>query len=168
MSNKIEELEPELQGLALALLQNGARAGLLLRITQTRRTFAEQQEIYDEGRALPGEPCHHFGEQQPRAVGTCKQHPLGATVTAAGPGWSWHNYGRAFDVCENDNTPYDAGRPGHLDDDNFWEKVGGLGESLGLEWGGRWKHPDRPHFEYHPGLTLVTARMLAKAAGLLA
>lgn len=28
-----------------------------------------------------------------------------------------------------------------------YEEVGALGETLGLIWGGRWKKPDRPHFQ---------------------
>jgi len=28
-----------------------------------------------------------------------------------------------------------------------WVTLGKLGESLGLEWGGRWKTPDLPHFQ---------------------
>jgi len=28
-----------------------------------------------------------------------------------------------------------------------WVTLGKLGESLGLEWGGRWSKPDRPHFQ---------------------
>jgi peptidoglycan L-alanyl-D-glutamate endopeptidase CwlK len=30
-----------------------------------------------------------------------------------------------------------------------WEKLGALGESLGFDWGGRWKQRDCPHFEWH-------------------
>ena len=26
-----------------------------------------------------------------------------------------------------------------------------IGESLGLEWGGRWKFVDEPHFQYNEG-----------------
>lgn len=34
----------------------------------------------------------------------------------------------------------------------LWIKIGEVGESLGLKWGGRWDlHPDPSHFEYvHP------------------
>lgn len=33
-------------------------------------------------------------------------------------------------------------------DEILWGKVGALGESVGLEWGGRWaRFPDRPHFQ---------------------
>jgi hypothetical protein len=32
------------------------------------------------------------------------------------------------------------------------------GEEFGLEWGGNWKFPDRPHFENRAGLSLAQWR----------
>lgn len=32
--------------------------------------------------------------------------------------------------------------------DPVWEKIGRIGEKLGLKWGGRWKVKDLGHFEY--------------------
>ena len=29
-----------------------------------------------------------------------------------------------------------------------WEEMGKIGESYGLEWGGRWEQKDLPHFQY--------------------
>lgn len=69
----------------------------------------------------------------------------GAIVTNAKCGESLHNYGVAFDICFNTTTPYSGP----------WERVGAIGESLGLEWGGRWaSFPDRPHFQLMFGCTL--------------
>ena len=31
--------------------------------------------------------------------------------------------------------------------DPVWQKIGAIGESLGLRWGGRWKQRDMGHFE---------------------
>ncbi len=72
----------------------------------------------------------------------------GAIVTNAQPGESWHNFRRAFDIAFRGEKPYVGP----------WERVGRLGELIGLAWGGRWKKPDRPHFEYAGGLTLAQAR----------
>lgn len=33
-------------------------------------------------------------------------------------------------------------------DDPIWQKIGVIGESLGLRWGGRWKVKDMGHLEY--------------------
>jgi hypothetical protein len=32
--------------------------------------------------------------------------------------------------------------------DPIWMKIGAIGESIGLRWGGRWKQADMGHFEY--------------------
>lgn len=138
MSSRVEDLEPDVQHMALTCLQLCAHSGLPLKITQTRRTWPEQQAIWDQGRKTPG-----------------------SIVTHSPPGYSWHNFGRAFDVAFVGAHPYDPGLPGVADDDPIWEKVGAIGESVGLEWGGRWKHPDRPHFEHHGGQTLMARRLQA-------
>jgi peptidoglycan L-alanyl-D-glutamate endopeptidase CwlK len=52
-----------------------------------------------------------------------------------------HNWGVAFDICRADGKdPYD-------DSDGYFSKVGKVGKSLGLEWGGDWKFKDKPHFQ---------------------
>lgn len=69
----------------------------------------------------------------------------GSIVTNAKGGQSLHNYGVAFDVCFASPTPYVGD----------WELVGRLGESIGLEWGGRWTGlVDKPHFQLMHGYTL--------------
>jgi hypothetical protein len=30
----------------------------------------------------------------------------------------------------------------------LWDQIGAIGEAQGLKWGGRFTHPDRPHFEF--------------------
>jgi len=57
-----------------------------------------------------------------------------------------HGSGLAFDVCQNIR--------GKEWDISFFNKIGKIGVSLGLEWGGNWKSfVDRPHFQYVQGLT---------------
>lgn len=69
----------------------------------------------------------------------------GNIVTNAKCGQSLHNYGVAFDVAFKSATPYVGN----------WEKIGKIGESLGLEWGNRWENfPDKPHFQLMLGYTL--------------
>lgn len=135
-SRKIEDLEPVTQQKVLALLQRCAREGILLKVTSTYRTWAEQAEIYAQGRTKPGKK-----------------------VTNAPPGYSWHNFRRAADLADIDASPFDLGNPGLQDDDPIWEKIGDHAEAVGLEWGGRWKTPDRPHVEDHGGMTLAEARI---------
>lgn len=98
------------------------RRGIYLRVTQTLRTFEEQDALYQLGRTRPGKK-----------------------VTNARAGSSWHNYGLAYDVVILDKD----GKANWNTLDVNWKTVGILGESFGLEWGGRWeKFKDYPHFEY--------------------
>lgn len=100
------------------------------------RTYAEQAELYAQGRTKPG-----------------------GKVTNAEPGFSWHNFGTAWDF-----VVFDAkGEP-------QWESVqmdrcGRIAEEMGLVWGGSWQRfPDTPHIQLDPDYTLAQARNM-KAAG---
>lgn len=68
----------------------------------------------------------------------------GKIVTNAKSGTSMHEFRVAFDVCIN--------KKGHAYDVDLLKKVGKIGESLGLTWGGSWREfKDMPHFEFtHP------------------
>ena len=68
----------------------------------------------------------------------------GRIVTYAKANQSLHNFKCAIDVVDK-KKGYDID----------WNKLGKIGESCGLEWGGRWTKPvDKPHFQYTGGLTL--------------
>lgn len=59
-----------------------------------------------------------------------------------------HGFGLAFDV-----VPIVNGKA-IWDNQGMWNKIGTLGKSLGLTWGGDWKSIiDKPHFEYTQGLS---------------
>lgn len=128
MSRKLTDLIPEVRVKAEAFLVEAIARGYPLLVTQTWRTAAEQAAIYAQGRTVPGK-----------------------IVTNAPPGYSWHEFGRAFDVV------FKQGARG-ITYDGPWELLGDLGEDLGLEWGGRWRKPDRPHFQ-DLTLTLRQARV---------
>lgn len=82
---------------------------------------------------------------------------MGGKYTNSAGGRSKHQYGLAVDV-----VPMVNGKP-QWDNQVLWKKVGVIGETLGLRWGGRWKKPyDPAHFEWTGGLT--TSHL---AAGLL-
>lgn len=70
----------------------------------------------------------------------------GGIVTNCRPGQSPHEYRVAFDFCMS--------APGHTWDTAMMDKVGAIGEKLGLTWGGHFKSlVDKPHFQYNGGLT---------------
>jgi peptidoglycan L-alanyl-D-glutamate endopeptidase CwlK len=110
--------------------------GVLLLVVQAKRTNEEQAVLYAKGRTAPG-----------------------GKVTNARPGYSWHNFGRAYDVVvvEDGNIVWEGPK---------YKKAGEIGKSLGLVWGGDFKgvRGDLGHFEYHPGLTLAGARSEAGLA----
>lgn len=78
----------------------------------------------------------------------------GKIVTRARAWQSWHQTRRAFDVCFSAPDPFGESNP--------WQILGQTGEMFGLEWGGRWTHPDRPHFQLTEGLTLAQAAQQEK------
>lgn len=126
----IAKLHSSIQPKARALLVAAEAEGIVLHVTQGLRTNEEQARLFAKGRTAPG--------------------PI---VTHARPGTSWHNYGLAFDVAiiihDHDAWPNDV---------PLWHRIGALGKAQGLDWGGDFKSfVDRPHFEYHPGLTLNDA-----------
>jgi peptidoglycan LD-endopeptidase CwlK len=86
------------------------------------RTFDEQDALYAKGRTTPG-----------------------PKVTNAKAGYSNHNFGLAIDigVFSKDGKKYHGEHP-------LYTELGPLGESLGLEWGGRWKFRDEPHYQFRP------------------
>lgn len=71
---------------------------------------------------------------------------------AKGVSWTTHSKhldGDAIDICPF--ATYDAHGPDKLlwdGRDPVWQRLGLLGEALGLRWGGRWSTPDLGHFEY--------------------
>ena len=64
----------------------------------------------------------------------------GQIVTNLKGGQGIHETGQAFDII-----PVNGGYAAPL---ATWDKIGSIGEGLGLEWGGNWKSfKDRPHFQ---------------------
>lgn len=104
-------------------LVRARQEGMAMQMDLVYRTFAHQDQLYAQGRTEPGQ-----------------------RVTGARGGQSWHNYGLGADVVFS--TP--QGQPSWPENGN-WTRYGEIAEDQGLTWGGRWRSPDRPHVEYHPG-----------------
>lgn len=121
MSRNINELHPELQSKISKLIDKCADKGLKIGIGECVRTVAEQDALYAKGRTAPG----------------------GIVTNAKGSTYSsMHQWGIAFDFYRND------GKGAYCTDGSFFEKVGEIGQDIGLEWGGSWKSiKDRPHFQ---------------------
>lgn len=112
---------PRLQKLAAQLLEECSKQGLQIKIGETLRTVSEQDALYAQGRTKPGN----------------------IVTNANGSSYSsYHQWGTAFDIYRND------GQGAYNESGRFFEKVGAIGVSIGLEWGGNWKSiVDKPHFQ---------------------
>lgn len=128
MDRDINSLHDKLIPITKRFLKECEEHGVPVFLTGTLRSWDEQAALYAKGRTAKG-----------------------SVVTKAKPGESWHNYGLAFDVAF-------VSPPAKGLYDGDWKKVGQIGTELGLIWGGNFKSiVDKPHFEWHPNLTLSKA-----------
>lgn len=135
--NRLKRVHPELARRVTFLIQALADKGYTIEVVQGLRTFAEQDQLYKQGRTKPGQ-----------------------IVTRAKGGQSNHNYGLAVDLC-----PFVNGKPQWNDNPGFF-RIGEEAAKLGLEWGGGWKKfLDKPHVQM-PGLTLAQCLGYYNKAGL--
>jgi peptidoglycan L-alanyl-D-glutamate endopeptidase CwlK len=111
-----------------------AEIGLPWMLTRTRCTKEEQAALYAQGRTKPG---------------------LVVTWTLK----SRHIDGEAFDIAilADGQPTWDPKVSVNDNDDPDYLEAGQIGESIGLEWGGRFKdgkgrpRPDAPHFQLPKG-----------------
>ena len=106
-----------------------AKHGYEVRITSGMRTYAEQNQLYSQGRSTKG--------------------PI---VTNAKGGWSWHNFGCGFDI-----TLFKDGVPVY--ESPYYEECAEIGRAQGLDCGLFWKGlRDEPHYNVTGGLTMQQMR----------
>lgn len=130
-SRSLDDLHPLVADKARELISRCQAQGIDLLVTSTYRDLESQAALYAQGRTAPGR-----------------------IVTNAKPGQSFHNWRVAFDV-----VPLRHGKPVWNttgEDGRLWQTVGALGESVGLEWAGRWKSfREMAHFQFTGGITLA-------------
>lgn len=123
----ITQLHPDLQPLVHKLVAECKKQGLEIGIGECLRSVGEQDSLFAQGRTI---------------VGRIVTNARGCTYS------SMHQWGVAFDFYRDD------GRGAYNEDGNFFYKVGQVGKSLGLFWGGDFHSiTDKPHFqmpEYSP------------------
>ena len=129
-SRNLNDLHPKVKPMVEEFIQKCADNGIDLLVTSTYRDHESQNALYAQGRTTPGKK-----------------------VTNAKGGQSWHNWRVAVDIVPMRNGKPVWGTSGS--DGELWEQVGQIGESVGLEWAGRWKtFKEYAHFQYTGGLTL--------------
>ncbi|MEH7544522.1 M15 family metallopeptidase [Neobacillus vireti] len=140
------ELNPIVKERTEQLIQQAAKKGIVVVITDSFRSAEDQDELYEQGRTTDGN-----------------------IVTNAKGGESYHNYGLAIDFALE--TPsgdviwdreYDRNGNGKAD----WAEVVKMAKTLGFEWGGDWKgFKDYPHLEMNFGLTIADLQNGERPAG---
>lgn len=127
---KTDGLIQVMQEMAKAHIAACEQAGITLLIYCTVRSDEEQAKLYAQGRTTPGK-----------------------IITNARPGQSAHNPDKNGKGHAYDCVPMRFGKPvwesSNKEDSALWAKVGGLGESVGLSWSGRWtgKLREMAHFQ---------------------
>lgn len=132
-SRKLDDLRQDIADACRRLVQACAAWGINLKVYCTYRSRAEQDQLFAQGRTKPGgivtrarggESPHNATEQGGRPS-SCAFDCV-PTNAAGVPEWGT-------------STPEQRAR---------WQRIGVLGEELGLRWGGRWPDfPDLPHFQ---------------------
>jgi len=126
-SRSLSDLNPKVAALCSEFINRCKVQGIDIIITSTYRDTESQNALYAQGRTAPGKK-----------------------VTNAKAGQSFHNWKVAFDF-----VPVVNGKP-VWDNDELITKCGEIGESIGLEWAGRWKtFKEKLHLQYTNGLTLA-------------
>lgn len=146
--DKLAEVHPELARRVRLLGEKCAANDIWLRVDQGFRTWDQQEQLYAQGRTLPGE-----------------------IVTNARGGFSMHNFGLAVDI-----VPGDAKFPKFIPDwdamDFRWRQVLLLGQTCHLAEGAQWRSvkPDCPHLypEEVPATPDDNFRYLFREGGLKA
>jgi peptidoglycan L-alanyl-D-glutamate endopeptidase CwlK len=127
-SRNLNDLDPRLRLLCEAFLARCCDAGEDVLITCTYRSGAEQNKLYAQGRTVPGKIVTNA------KAGQSKHNAVDSQLRPAS---------QAFDVVlmRGGKCIWDV-------KDQGWQKIGEIGEAVGLEWAGRWKRMrEFPHFQ---------------------
>lgn len=116
----ISVLHPRLQEKISEFRNLCAKQGLLIGIGECWRSVEEQDALYAKGRTIPGN----------------------VVTNARGKNYeSMHQWYVAFDIYRMDR------KDAFYNGDGFFDQAGKIGQSIGLEWGGYWRKPDKPHYQ---------------------
>ncbi len=153
---RIAQLHPKISSEVTPCMETLVAKGISIRVTQGLRSFSEQDAIYAKGRTtLSDISCVHVNG--PRKPGTCPEHPLGATVTNAKAGESYHNYGLALDFAllhKDGSVSWKMNEDSNHNNTADWMEVIVAFGKAGFNSGLYWKHPDTPHLEKTFGLSI--------------
>jgi peptidoglycan L-alanyl-D-glutamate endopeptidase CwlK len=119
-TNRIELLAPRFRAAVEAAIAECRANQLDAVVYETYRSAALQATYYARGRTV--------------------KPPATPVTNAMSNLYSWHGYGLAVDVIHRTRT-WDAG-------DTWFRAVADVFKRHGCKWGGDWKSPDLPHFQW--------------------
>ena len=122
MSRSLDDLTPYFRALAVELLARLVEAGIPVMIIDTLRTPEEQEANIKKGVSWTKNSRHlpNSVDGKAQAIDICPYE--------------------IFRAEGQDKLLWDSSNP-------LWERIGKIGEVIGLEWGGRWKVRDYSHFQ---------------------
>lgn len=130
------KLHPIVEKRSQQLIQQSAKKGIVIVITDGFRSAQDQDQLYEKGRTTEGN-----------------------IVTNAKGGESYHNFGLAIDFAlktPSGNVIWDRKYDGNKNGKPDWTEVVEMAKALGFEWGGDWaQFKDYPHLQMDFGLTIA-------------
>lgn len=140
------KLYPPFLAAVMAMLDEALAQGASYWAVSGFRSYAEQTQLFDQGRTTPGK-----------------------VVTRAKAGQSAHNFGIAVDLCRDGVLDRAGLQPDYKPES--YELLATLAPRHGLVWGGSWRFRDNPHVQLPNYVNLPQLEPLREAyerAGLLA
>ena len=132
------------------------KACLRFRVTSTARDYKVQVALYAQGR----EPLHNVNAYRMSAglspiTDAENQHRVTWTLNSlhvirTDDNDPDNDFARAFDIVlynGNGRAHYDVKVDANAAGGPDYDEAGRIGESVGLKWGGRFRNPDKPHFQ---------------------
>jgi peptidoglycan L-alanyl-D-glutamate endopeptidase CwlK len=122
---RLQQVYPALADKVRRMADMLSSEGIVIRVVQASRTWAEQQALYEQGRSRQGK-----------------------IVTNCQGGRSYHNFGLGVDCCPSTHGPGMPYDPDWNAAHPTWKRMEAVGQSLGLDSGATWRtFPDAPHFQ---------------------
>lgn len=130
--NRLEGVHPELVEKVTRILQAMELLGFPMMVTEGLRSEQRQQQLYAQGRTIPGKIVTHLDGKVRKSNHQAKPDGYGHAVDCA------------FLVDIDGDGPDDPSWA----ERHPWALFGAMAKSQGLIWGGDWKTlRDRPHVE---------------------
>lgn len=140
--DRLSKLHPAVRDEAATIIHDLWSKGIRVRVTQGLRTWAEQDDLYAQGRTKEGK-----------------------IVTNARGGFSNHNYGLALDFCllTDKGATWSMTIDTNSDAISDWQQVVKAFTDAGWSWGGAWRtFKDYPHVEKTFGKSVRELRELSQ------